>query len=107
MKSENDLPEDSTWKVVTYERTPIMSTYLLAFVVGEYDYVEDKDSDGVLVRVYTPVGKKEQGQFALEVAVKTLPFYNTYFQIAYPLPKIDLIAIADFAAGFLSFIAHI
>lgn len=107
MKSENDLPEDSTWKVVTYERTPIMSTYLLAFVVGEYDYVEDKDSDGVLVRVYTPVGKKEQGQFALEVAVKTLPFYNKYFQIAYPLPKIDLIAIADFAAGFLSFIAHI
>lgn len=99
VKSENDLPEDSTWKVVTYERTPIMSTYLLAFVVGEYDYVEDKDSDGVLVRVYTPVGKKEQGQFALEVAVKTLPFYNKYFQIAYPLPKIDLIAIADFAAG--------
>ena len=44
-----------------------MSTYLIAFVVGEYDYVEAKDADGVLVRVYTPVGKKEQGQFALEV----------------------------------------
>ncbi|XP_062591652.1 puromycin-sensitive aminopeptidase-like [Saccostrea cucullata] len=99
VKSESDLPEDNTWKVVSYERTPIMSTYLLAFVVGEYDYVEGKDADGVLVRVYTPVGKKEQGQFALEVAVKTLPFYKNYFQIAYPLPKIDLIAIADFAAG--------
>ncbi|XP_048758250.1 puromycin-sensitive aminopeptidase-like isoform X2 [Ostrea edulis] len=99
VKSENDLPEDSAWKVVTYERTPIMSTYLLAFVVGEYDYVEAKDADGVMVRVYTPVGKKEQGQFALEVAVKTLPFYKDYFKIAYPLPKIDLIAIADFAAG--------
>jgi puromycin-sensitive aminopeptidase len=99
VKSENDLAEDNTWKVVTYERTPIMSTYLLAFVVGEYDYVEDKDADGVLVRVYTPVGKKEQGQFALEVAVKTLPFYKDYFKIAYPLPKMDLIAIADFAAG--------
>ena len=48
-------------------RSPIMSTYLLAFVVGEYDYVEDKDSDGVLIRVYTPVGKSEQGAFALEV----------------------------------------
>ena len=35
----------------------------------------------------------------LQVAVKTLPFYNDYFNIAYPLPKIDLIAIADFAAG--------
>ena len=58
---------DTNLKVVKYDRTPIMSTYLIAFVVGEYDYVEAKDSDGVLVRVYTPVGKKEQGQFALEV----------------------------------------
>jgi len=84
---------------LTYDTTPIMSTYLLAFVVGEYDYVEAKDEDGVLVRVYTPKGKKEQGQFALEVAVKTLPFYKKYFKIAYPLPKCDLIAIADFSAG--------
>ena len=38
-------------------------------------------------------------RFALEVAQKTLPFYKEYFQVAYPLPKIDLIAIADFAAG--------
>ena len=44
-----------------------MSTYLLAFVVGEYDYIEDKDSNGVLIRVYTPLGKKELGRFALEV----------------------------------------
>ena len=38
-------------------------------------------------------------RFALKVAQKTLPFYKDYFQIAYPLPKINLIAIADFAAG--------
>lgn len=82
-----------------FERTPIMSTYLVAIVVGEYDYVEDKSSDGVLVRVYTPRGKKEQGIFALEVATKVLPYYKSYFNIAYPLPKIDLIAIADFSAG--------
>lgn len=59
MKSENDLLEDSIWKVVIYERIFIMFIYLLVFVVGEYDYVEDKDSDGVLVRVYIFVGKKE------------------------------------------------
>ncbi|KAK3096131.1 hypothetical protein FSP39_023548 [Pinctada imbricata] len=99
VKSESASETDPNLKVVTYERTPIMSTYLLAFIVGEYDYVEDKDSDGVLVRVYTPVGKKQQGDFALKVAVKTLPFYKNYFKIAYPLPKMDLIAIADFAAG--------
>lgn len=82
-----------------FETTPIMSTYLVAVVVGEYDYVEDRSADGVLVRVYTPRGKKEQGLFALEVATKVLPYYKEYFNIAYPLPKIDLIAIADFSAG--------
>lgn len=82
-----------------FERTPIMSTYLVAAVVGEYDYVENRSADGILVRVYTPRGKKEQGLFALEVATKVLPYYKDYFNIAYPLPKIDLIAIADFSAG--------
>lgn len=86
-------------KTVKFATTPVMSTYLVAIVVGEYDYVEDTSKDGVLVRVYTPVGKKEQGVFALEVASKVLPYYKQYFNIAYPLPKIDLIAIADFSAG--------
>lgn len=76
-----------------------MSTYLVAAVVGEYDFVEGKSSDGVLVRVFTPVGKKEQGLFALDVAIKVLPYYKEYFDIAYPLPKMDLIAIGDFSAG--------
>lgn len=84
---------------VRFETTPVMSTYLVVVVVGEYDFVEAKSEDGVLVRVYTPVGKKEQGQFALEVATKALPYYKEYFNIAYPLPKLDLIAIGDFAFG--------
>jgi puromycin-sensitive aminopeptidase len=46
-----------------------MSTYLLAFVVGEYDYIEERDRNGVLIRVYTPLGKKELGRFALEVSL--------------------------------------
>lgn len=91
--------DDAHLVEVKFARSPVMSTYLLAFVVGEYDFVETKSSDGVLVRVYTPIGKSEQGRFALEVAAKTLPFYKDYFNVPYPLPKIDLIAIADFAAG--------
>jgi puromycin-sensitive aminopeptidase len=90
---ENDL------KMLKFDRSPMMSTYLVAVVVGEFDYVEGKSDDGVLVRVYTPVGKKEQGSFALEVTIKVLPYYKDYFQIAYPLPKMDLIAISDFSAG--------
>uniref|UniRef100_A0A286XC07 Puromycin-sensitive aminopeptidase n=1 Tax=Cavia porcellus TaxID=10141 RepID=A0A286XC07_CAVPO len=92
-------PDDENLVEVKFARTPVMSTYLVAFVVGEYDFVETRSKDGVCVRVYTPVGKAEQGKFALEVAAKTLPFYKDYFSVPYPLPKIDLIAIADFAAG--------
>ncbi|CRL03424.1 CLUMA_CG016271, isoform A [Clunio marinus] len=90
---------DNNLKLLKFDRSPIMSTYLVAVVVGEYDYVEARSDDGVLVRVYTPVGKKEQGQFALEVTTKVLPYYKDYFQIAYPLPKMDLITISDFSAG--------
>ncbi|XP_065849192.1 aminopeptidase M1 [Euphorbia lathyris] len=86
-------------KTVSYEETPIMSTYLVAVVVGLFDYVEDHTSDGIKVRVYCQVGKADQGKFALHVAVKTLELYKGYFAVQYPLPKLDMIAIPDFAAG--------
>ena len=63
-----DVEGDSSLKKFVFDRTPKMSTYLLAFVVGEYDYIEDKDKNGVLIRVYTPLGKKNFGQFALDVS---------------------------------------
>ena len=47
-----------------------MSTYLVAFVIGAYDYVETRDSNQVLIRVYTPAGKREQGLFALKVCLR-------------------------------------
>ena len=65
---ESSVAEDASLKMVKYAQTPIMSTYLLAFVVGEFDFVEGKDSDGVNIKVYTPMGKSIQGQFALEVS---------------------------------------
>jgi len=83
----------------TYSESPIMSTYLLAFCVGEYDYLEDKTKSGIIVRVYTSKGESAQGKFAVEVAVKSLEFYEDYFNIPYPLPKCDMIAVPDFAAG--------
>ncbi|XP_010049218.2 aminopeptidase M1 [Eucalyptus grandis] len=84
-------------KTVFYQESPIMSTYLVAVVVGLFDYVEDHTSDGVKVRVYCQVGKQNQGKFALNVAVKTLEFYREYFAVPYSLPKLDMIAIPDFA----------
>ena len=56
--SETDVDPDL--KCVVFQRTPIMSTYLVAFIVGEYDYVEATDRNSILHRVYTPVGKAEQ-----------------------------------------------
>ncbi|CAN4128417.1 unnamed protein product [Withania somnifera] len=86
-------------KTVHYQESPIMSTYLVAIVVGLFDYVEDHTSDGIPVRVYCQVGKANQGNFALNVAVKTLPLFKMYFGAPYSLPKLDMIAIPDFAAG--------
>ncbi|XP_069970729.1 puromycin-sensitive aminopeptidase isoform X1 [Penaeus vannamei] len=97
--SREQHESDTNLQVVKFATSPLMSTYLVAVVVGEYDFVEDTSTDGIKVRVYTPVGKKEQGKFALEVATKVLPYYKDYFNIAYPLPKMDLIAIADFSVG--------
>ncbi len=86
-------------KIVTFYRTPVMSTYLLAFVVGEFEYIETQTNNGTLVRVYTMPGRSEQGRFALDVGKRSLELYNEYFGIPYPLPKLDMIAIPDFAAG--------
>ncbi|KAL3500812.1 hypothetical protein ACH5RR_039905 [Cinchona calisaya] len=86
-------------KTVSYQESPIMSTYLVAVVVGLFDYVEDKTPDGVAVRVYCQVGEADEGKFALDVAVKTLSVYKEYFAVAYSLPKLDMIAIPDLAFG--------
>lgn len=63
---------DDNLAMFRFEKTPLMSTYLVAFVVGEYDYIEANDSNGVLMRVYTPLGRKEQGRFALDVNFKII-----------------------------------
>lgn len=97
---ESEIKEHSSgYKIVSFEPTPKMSTYLLAFIVGKFEHIEKKAKDGTLVRIFVTPGKKKQAEFALEVAQKTISFFSDYFKIKYPLPVIDLIAIPDFAAG--------
>ena len=86
-------------KSVRFGETPIMSTYLLAFVVGDIVSVEADASGGTTVGVWTTRGKENQAGFALDTSVKLLGYFNDYFGIPYPLPKLDHIAIPDFAAG--------
>ena len=93
------------YKIVSFAPTPRMSTYLLAFIIGEFEYVEgiakaaNSKSEPTLVRVFTTHGKSHQAKFALEVAIKSLEFYNEYFDIPYPLPILDLVAIPDFESA--------
>lgn len=96
---EQIAEHESGYKVVKFLPSPKMSTYLLAFIVGDFEYIETKSKHGVLVRVFTTPGKKHQAQFALETAAKCLDFYDDYFDIPYPLPVLDLIALPDFASA--------
>ena len=93
------LPVQTGYEIIRFSPTPKMSTYLLAFIIGDFEYIESKTKNGVQVRVFTTPGKKHQAKFALECAVKTLEFYGKYFDIAYPLPVLDMIAIPDFQSG--------
>ena len=86
-------------KTVTFAESPIMSTYLLAFVIGDLSYIEQTGDNGTLMRVFTTRGREEQGRYALEASIRLLEYFNDYFGVPYPLPKMDHIAIPDFAAG--------
>ncbi|KAJ6783630.1 hypothetical protein PWT90_11006 [Aphanocladium album] len=92
------------WQVVSFETSPRMSTYLLAWAVGDFEYVEaftDRRYNGkqLPVRVYTTRGLKEQGRWALEHTPQTIDFFSEIFDIDYPLPKSDLLAVHEFTHG--------
>jgi aminopeptidase 2 len=86
-------------KAVTFRETPLMSTYLLAFIVGELKVIETNEFR-IPVRVFaTPDKDIEHGRFSLDLAAKTLKFYEEKFDSQFPLPKMDMVAIPDFSAG--------
>lgn len=91
--------QDTKTKRVSFAPTPRMSSYLLAFVAGDMGAIHG-GADGTDMSVYAPAGLEEQGRFALESAQKILPYYNSYFGVKYPLPKMDMLAIpGNYQAG--------
>lgn len=91
-------------KTVVFERTPVMSTYLLAWAFGDFEYVEgftQREYQGKQLpcRVYTTRGLKEQGRFALENCHQVVDYFSEIFKIDYPLPKMDLLAVHEFSHG--------
>jgi len=84
---------------ITFDRTMVMSTYLLAFVVGPLEATDPIDVDGVALRIVHPIGKEHLTPYALEAAAFSLRHFTDYFGIPYPDNKLDLVAVPDFAFG--------
>lgn len=103
--SGKKCPEDgSKTKIVTFDRTPLMSTYILAWACGDFEYIETFTKNSYKgkkhpVRVYTTRGLTDQARLALEVAAKLIDMYSEVFDIEYPLPKTDLLAVHEFSHG--------
>ncbi|XP_078539358.1 aminopeptidase N-like [Lissotriton helveticus] len=92
--------EGSIWSVTPFEKTPMMSTYLLAFIVSDFVKVEEA-SNSVQIRIW---GRKKaiednHGAYALNVTGRILAFLESYYNSTYPLPKSDQVALPDFGAG--------
>lgn len=99
------LQGDPTWHVTEFHTTPVMSTYLLAYIVSEFTYVNMTESmstnQNVLIRIWarpsaTAAG---HGQYALNVTGRILNFFAQHYNTPYPLDKSDQIGLPDFNAG--------
>ncbi len=93
----SNMPIESEKKIaggkeVRFAATPSMSSYLNVFVAGELDLIESQ-SGPTQIRVITTKGKAEMGRYALEATAQILKYYNDYFGVPYPLPKLDQIAL--------------
>ncbi len=103
----SDQPGPSAGKrTVTFSRTPKMSTYLVALVVGTFDCVSG-GADGIPIRVCATPDKKPLTGMALRTAEELLRYFNQYFAIKYPFGKLDIVAVPDFAAGAMENMAAI
>jgi aminopeptidase N len=100
---KTDTPGDLDGKgaskhTIHFATTPKMSSYLLAFLVGDFQ-CSSGESDGVAIRVCSTPDKVALTPYGVDVAKWVLHYYNGYFGIPYPLKKLDLIALPDFEAG--------
>lgn len=97
IKSEE---ENGDFLTTAFEKTPQMSSYLLAFVIGELHKKTARTKSGVEVNVWaTPAQNENTLDFALDIATRSIDFYDEYFGVKYPLPKSDHVALPDFSSG--------
>jgi aminopeptidase N len=101
----SNMPASSTTQVgadkqhIVFGQSPRMSTYLLALVAGDMKALSGSGG-GTAMHAWAPSGEQDKAKYALSVEENVLPYYNTYFGVKYPLPKLDLIAIpGNYEAG--------
>ncbi|XP_069768062.1 aminopeptidase Ey-like [Narcine bancroftii] len=92
--------DNVSWSNITFEITPKMSTYLLAFIVCDFGY-EEQTINNTLIRIWARKQAIDQGQhkYAIKVTGPILKFFEEYYNVLYPLKKSDQIALPDFNAG--------
>ena len=95
-----NLSTEVTRKIVKFETTPRMSTYLLALCLGHFQSVTTKNQHGVTITTYTPLNQAKESLIEPnQIAGEALDFYDQAFGVPYPLPKLDQVAVPDFDAG--------
>ncbi|XP_043919852.1 leucyl-cystinyl aminopeptidase [Protopterus annectens] len=98
MPKNSSTPVDNDLVLDEFQTSLKMSTYLVAFIVADFKNVS-RSFNGTLVSVHFTPGKEDQAHYALEAGCRLLDFYVKYFNISYPLEKLDLVAVPDFQAG--------
>ncbi|WP_061588964.1 M1 family metallopeptidase [Streptococcus sanguinis] len=97
---EIDVENRKATGVWKFETTPRMSSYLLAFAVGDMQGITAKTKNGTLVGVYATKAHPESNlEFALDIAVRCIEFYEEYYGVKYPIPQSLHVALPDFSAG--------
>ena len=84
---------------VSFATTMVMSTYLVAWVIGPLEFSETRDANGVPLRIVSKPGMATMTEYALDAGEFALSYFADYFGVPYPGDKVDLIAIPDFAFG--------
>ncbi|KAF8682603.1 ERAP1-like C-terminal domain [Rhizoctonia solani] len=103
-KVEGTTVNQKGWKITTFEKSPPMSSYLVAFANGHFEHLESSYTSPISgktrpLRIYATKDIIHQAQFALDVKAKVLPIYEKVFDVEYPLPKLDTLVANDFDAG--------
>ncbi len=99
MPAIRETPLGDGRKEVEFATSPLMSTYLLAYFGGEFEILEDTHR-GIKLRVLTTEGKSQNGHYAIESTKQILDYFTDYFDVEYPLPQLDQIAIPNAFSGF-------